>query len=68
MEGRHEATQVPWLHTSLRVIGVLSDLEVTVWADPTGAMFYEMNPTSAANLIEAASKEQKPTQCWGSSC
>jgi hypothetical protein len=30
MEGRHEATQVPWLHTSLRVIGVLSDLEVSV--------------------------------------
>jgi hypothetical protein len=43
-------------------------LEVTVWADPTGAMFYEMNPTSAANLIEAASKEQKPTPCRGSSC
>ena len=48
--------------------GTQKFLEVTVWADPTGAMFYEMNPTSAANLIEAASKEQKPTQCWGSSC
>jgi hypothetical protein len=25
------------------------------WADPTGAMFYHMNPTSAASLVEAAS-------------
>jgi hypothetical protein len=48
--------------------GTQKFLEVTVWADPTGAMFYTMNPTSAASLIEAASKEQKPTQCWGSSC
>jgi hypothetical protein len=43
-------------------------LEVTVWADPTGAMFYQMNPASASNLIEAASKEEKPTQCSGSTC
>jgi hypothetical protein len=37
-------------------------LEVTAWADPTGAMFYQMNPTSAANLVEAASREAKEGQ------
>ncbi|OMC32008.1 hypothetical protein A5739_11350 [Mycobacterium colombiense] len=34
-------------------------LEVTVWADPTGAMFYQMNPGSTSNLIEAARKEER---------
>lgn len=38
--------------------GTQKYLEVDVWADPTGAMFYQMNPGSAASLIEAASKEQ----------
>lgn len=37
--------------------GTQKFLEVTVWADPTGAMFYQMNPGSAASLIDAASKE-----------
>jgi hypothetical protein len=31
-----------------------------VWADPTGAMFYQMDPTSASNLIDAANKEKEP--------
>jgi hypothetical protein len=35
-------------------------LEVTVWADPTGATFYRMDPTSASNLVDTASKEGKP--------
>ena len=48
--------------------GTQKYLELTAWADPTGAMFYQMNPTSAANLVEAASKEEKTTQCSGSSC
>ena len=39
--------------------GTQKYLTVTVWADPTGAMFYQMDPTSAANLIEAARKEAK---------
>jgi hypothetical protein len=39
--------------------GTQKFLEVNVWADPTGAMFYQTNPTSAASLIEAASKEAK---------
>jgi hypothetical protein len=38
--------------------GTQKFLEVTVWADPSGAMFYQMNPGSASNLIEVASKEQ----------
>ncbi|GAB3021994.1 hypothetical protein BST27_09420 [Mycobacterium intermedium] len=37
--------------------GTQKYLSVTVWADPTGAMFYQMDPTSAANLVEAARKE-----------
>ena len=39
--------------------GTQKYLEVTAWADPTGAMFYQMNPTSAASLVEAASKEAR---------
>lgn len=38
--------------------GTQKFLEVTVWADPTGAMFYQPNPGSVATLIEAASKEE----------
>jgi hypothetical protein len=34
-------------------------LTVTVWADPTGAMFYQMDGPSAATLIEAARKEKE---------
>ena len=29
-------------------------LSVNVWADPTGAMFYQPDPVSASNLIDAA--------------
>lgn len=32
-------------------------LEVIVWADPTGAMMYRLDPASASSLVEAASKE-----------
>jgi hypothetical protein len=39
--------------------GTQKFLSVTVWADPTGAMFYRMDPVSASNLMEAAQKEQK---------
>jgi hypothetical protein len=47
----------------------LEYLEVTVFADPTGAMFYQMDPSSASNLIDTASKEEKqPTRCFGSPC
>jgi hypothetical protein len=42
--------------------GTQKYLEVTAWADPTGAMFYQMNPTSAASLVEAASKEAKEAE------
>ena len=40
--------------------GTQKFLSVTVWADPTGAMFYQMDPTSASNLIDAANKEKEP--------
>ncbi|OCB42468.1 MULTISPECIES: hypothetical protein [Mycobacterium] len=39
--------------------GTQKYLELTVWADPTGAMFYQMNPGSASTLIETASKEER---------
>jgi hypothetical protein len=39
--------------------GTQKFLEVTVWADPTGAMMYQMDPGSASRLIEAASKEKQ---------
>jgi hypothetical protein len=38
--------------------GTQKFLSVTVWADPTGAMMFRMDPVSAANLVEAARKEQ----------
>jgi hypothetical protein len=38
--------------------GTQKFLEVTVWADPTGAMFYQPNPASSASLLDTASKEQ----------
>ena len=38
--------------------GTQKFLEVDVWADPTGAMFYQMDALSASNLIDAASKDQ----------
>jgi hypothetical protein len=37
--------------------GTQKYLEITAWADPAGAMFYQMNLASAASLVEAASKE-----------
>ena len=40
--------------------GTQKYLTVNVWADPTGAMFYQMDAASASNLIDAASKEQEP--------
>lgn len=43
-------------------------LSVTVWADPTGAMFYQMDGVSASTLMEAVKKEE-PNRCWsGTSC
>jgi hypothetical protein len=39
--------------------GTQKFLEVVVFADPTGAMFYHMDPASASNLIDTASKEEK---------
>jgi hypothetical protein len=39
--------------------GTQKFLTVTVWADPTGAMFYQMDGPSAASLIEAARKEKE---------
>jgi len=38
--------------------GTQKFLSVTVWADPTGAMFYQMDPTSASNLIDAAKRRR----------
>jgi hypothetical protein len=38
--------------------GTQKFLSVTVWADPTGAMFYQMDTASASNLIDAAKKEE----------
>ena len=41
---------------------------VYVSAGPTGAMFYQPDPVSASNLIDAANKEQEPqgklTSLW----
>ena len=41
---------------------------VNVSAGPTGAMFYQPDPVSASNLIDAANKEQEPqgklTSLW----
>lgn len=34
-------------------------LAIDVWADPTGAMFYQPDPASSARLAETASKEQE---------
>lgn len=39
--------------------GTQKYLELTVFADPTGAMMYQMKPGSASNLIETASQEAK---------
>jgi hypothetical protein len=39
--------------------GTQKFVSVTVWADPTGAMFYQMDPGSAANLLELARKEKE---------
>jgi hypothetical protein len=39
--------------------GTQKFLTVTLWADPTGAMFYQMDGPSAATLIEAARKEKE---------
>jgi hypothetical protein len=39
--------------------GAQKFLSVTVWADPTGAMFYRMDPVSASNLLDAAQKENQ---------
>jgi hypothetical protein len=48
--------------------GTQKFLSVDVWADPTGAMFYRMDPESASNLMDAAKKEE-PNRCWsGSYC
>jgi hypothetical protein len=44
--------------------GTQKFLSVNVWADPTGAMFYNMDVSSASNLIDAAKKEE-PNRCWG---
>jgi hypothetical protein len=38
--------------------GTQKFLSVDVWADPTGAMFYRMDPVSASNLVEAAKAEE----------
>jgi hypothetical protein len=35
-------------------------LAIDVWADPTGAMFYQPDGGSSARLAETASKEQEP--------
>jgi hypothetical protein len=49
--------------------GTQKYLEVIVFADATGAMFYHMDPSSASSLIETASKEEKTAGCsWASSC
>jgi hypothetical protein len=36
-------------------------LAIDVWADPTGAMFYQPDAASSARLAETASKEQEPS-------
>jgi hypothetical protein len=48
--------------------GTQKFLEVIVFTDPTGAMFYHMDPASASNLIEAAQKEKTAGCSGGSSC
>lgn len=47
--------------------GTQKFLELDVWADPSGSMFYQMNASSASNLIDAA-KEEEPDRCWSESC
>lgn len=39
--------------------GTQKFLEVTVWADPTGAMMYRMDPGSASSLIETVHNEDE---------
>ncbi|WP_196773256.1 hypothetical protein [Mycobacterium intracellulare] len=39
--------------------GTQKFLEVTVWADPTGAMMYRMDSGSASSLIETVHREDK---------
>ncbi|MBI5339116.1 MAG: hypothetical protein HZB45_15680 [Mycolicibacterium rufum] len=39
--------------------GATQYLEINVWADVTGAMFYEMDAMSASNLIDAAKAENQ---------
>ena len=49
--------------------GTQKYLAVTVFADPTGAMFYQLDPTSASNLIDTAGKEEKSApRCFGAPC
>jgi hypothetical protein len=47
--------------------GTQNFLSVNVWADPTAAMFYNMDVSSASNLIHAAKKEE-PDRCWTGAC
>jgi hypothetical protein len=47
--------------------GTQKFLEVTVWADPTGAMFYNMDVASATRITDAA-REEEPDRCWSDSC
>jgi hypothetical protein len=47
--------------------GTQKFLSVNVWADPTGAMFYQMDVASATNLMDAA-KQEEPNRCWSGSC
>ena len=76
MEGRHEATQVAWLHTSLRVIGVLSDLEVCVvlgfcfyrWvaSEPVHqpARVYQCTQMQASRKPTVSEQVSKPRNNW----
>lgn len=41
--------------------GTSKFLSVTVWADPAGDMFYQMDVASAAKLLEAAAEEEFPS-------
>lgn len=47
--------------------GTQKFLGVEVWADPTGAMFYQMDVSSATNLMDAARAEE-PDRCWTDPC
>jgi hypothetical protein len=38
--------------------GTQKFLQVDVWADPTGAMFYNMDGVSLSNLVNAAKQEE----------